>query len=79
MSKCWVLTREINEYDQDGEYFTAVFKERPSAEVLNATIGYMNEATFNGHSSYGEYLRATGGGRVYREHTWYNLREVDLL
>lgn len=30
----WVLTREHNEYDQHGEYFTAAFVEKPSLQQL---------------------------------------------
>ena len=25
----WVLTKEYNEYDQYGEYFVAIFKDKP--------------------------------------------------
>ncbi len=28
----YVLTRDINEYNQDGEYFVKVFAEKPSKQ-----------------------------------------------
>jgi len=31
----WVLTREVNAYDQEGEYFVAVFMSKPTAEQLS--------------------------------------------
>jgi hypothetical protein len=34
MPKVWILTREINEYDQDGEYFVAWFPTKPNEEQL---------------------------------------------
>lgn len=30
----YVLTRDINEYNQDGEYFVKVFAEKPSKQQL---------------------------------------------
>jgi hypothetical protein len=74
MSKCWVLTREINEYDQDGEYFEAVFAEKPDYDKMAKLLfdlGWDNKELTD-HV-------LNGGGRVYREETWYHLREVDML
>ena len=34
MNSVWVLTSEVNDYDQCGEYFEAVFKEKPTLEQL---------------------------------------------
>lgn len=37
----WVLTREINAYEQDGEYFVKVFPAKPSWEDLeNLDVEY---------------------------------------
>ena len=30
--KIFVLTREINQYDQDGAYFVAAFAQKPTRE-----------------------------------------------
>jgi len=32
----WLLTRAINAYDQEGDYFVAVFSAKPSAVALQA-------------------------------------------
>lgn len=32
--KVWVLTSEVNDYDQHGDYFLAVFKNKPSKGVF---------------------------------------------
>lgn len=75
--KVWVLTREINEYDQDGEYFEAVFVKKPTikqmAEYLQGKV-YMPDV-----------MRALalcehilqGGGRQDSENVWFNLQEVE--
>lgn len=63
----WVLTMEVNAYDQEGEYFLAVWGHRPSLEELEQhIIG----------SGYAEHLLETGGGRRSQSHDqWYWLRE----
>ena len=77
--KCWVLTREINEYDQEGAYFEAVFKEKPSikqlAEHFTGRYGFPNDVMQA--VAFLEHLR-DGGGRRGVEHEWYNLEEVEL-
>lgn len=35
MMKVWVLLREENDYNQHGEYFVKVFRNRPTIEELN--------------------------------------------
>jgi hypothetical protein len=70
--KAWILTREINEYDQDGEYFVAVFRSKPSHEIL--------EDILNIDPYYGKKLIEhilAGGGRRDNEHEWYHLRHVE--
>lgn len=64
----WVLTRELNEYDQFGEYFVAVFPEKPHHSQLTA----------NGVEQ--EKLKHTlnGGGRVGTEYEWFHLREIEF-
>lgn len=68
----WVLTFETNDYDQHGEYFVAVFAEKPSTEKLaKALTGVADVALL-------EHIRA-GGGRRAVEYIWYNLAEEPLL
>lgn len=63
----WVLTREINEYDQYGEYFVACFSEKPSKQLLlKAEVP----------ESHLDHLLNNGGGRIGIEDEWYFLREV---
>ena len=62
----FILTREINEYRQDGEYFVAAFKEKPTADQL-----FMNGVE---EKSIKHVL--TGGGRTKAmENEWFHLRE----
>lgn len=75
MTTCWVLTREINEYNQDGEYFEAVFASKPTHEQLTKVMldkGWDDPSLV-------EHLLVNGGDRRGREETWYILREEELL
>lgn len=77
MSKnAWVLTYEVNEHDQYGEYFLAVFQTKPTYEQIvdfiaeeYRDIGTLMKAVFR--------LVDKGGGRIKDEHTWFNLRAVE--
>ena len=64
MIEAWILTREINQYDQDGEYFVAVFFAKPHHSELSA------------HGVPQNRLRhvLNGGGRVKWEDEWFWLR-----
>lgn len=66
--KIWVLTREINEYDQDGEYYVKAFGEKPSKEQLMAH-GVREEAI--------EHTLNGGGRASLKENEWFHLREVE--
>lgn len=63
----WIITRCINEYDQDGDYFFAAFTEHPSLNEIMLTVG-CNENYANNILS--------NRGRVNLEHDWYFLTEV---
>lgn len=65
--KVWILTREINMYDQDGEYFVAVFANKPTHQQLTECGVATNR------------LRHTlnGGGRVECEDEWFILTEQE--
>lgn len=64
----WVLTREINEYDQHGEYFVSVFGSKPTHEQLTELMAPRNR------------LRhvLNGGGRRCFENEWFHLRTIDI-
>lgn len=78
----WVLTREHNEYDQHGEYFVAVFGDKPT---LGELADFMAKQEDVPH--FGKYLEAvafiehllTGGGRRNEESVWFHLRAVEVL
>lgn len=74
--KVWVLTREINQYDQDGSYFEAVFLNKPTAEQLEAA-GVSSYLI--GHTLRQNYPDGACGGRTERlEDEWWNLEEVEV-
>ena len=62
----FILTRELNEYDQWGEYFVAAFSEKPTVRALENILGSTDLARHV----------LTGGGRQEYEYAWYFLREV---
>ena len=66
--KVWILTREINCYDQDGEYFVDVFANVPSFEQLTAAGVPENRIK---HTQ-------KGGGRLERSYEWFILREIEV-
>ena len=68
----YVLTFEVNDYDQHGEYFLAAFKGKPTIEILSGV------PTLNYDVPSLEHL-LKGGGRRGHEHVWYNLVEVELI
>ena len=80
--KVFVLTHEQNDYDQHGEYFLAVFAEKPSvkalADVLKSKAPEVSGFNVFEAVSLLEHIRA-GGGRRGTEDTWYNLNEETLL
>lgn len=64
----WVLTREINQYDQDGAYFERVFKDKPTKQqLLDAGV----------YESSVEHVLSKGG-RIKYEDTWWYLTEVKI-
>lgn len=61
----WILTRAINDYNQDGDYFVAGWTNKPTAEQL-APLLSTNSV---------EHV-LSGGGREKYEHCWYYLTEI---
>ena len=61
----WILTREINEYDQDGEYFVDAWLEKPTHQMLSALEVPTNRLKHV----------LNGGGRVGFENQWFHLKE----
>lgn len=81
MSKtgCWVLTKEVNAYDQEGEYFVAIWEKKPTLEQLAKHFGHTPEADYSG-----SVMKAVaflmhvekGGGRQGVEDEWFILKHV---
>lgn len=77
--KVWVLTREINEYDQDGAYFETVFAEKPTVKAIaNYLTGKVHMGDVMAALALCEHIIA-GGGRIGSESEWFNLEEVETL
>lgn len=81
---CWVLTKEMNEYDQYGEYFMEVFKEKPDFQkLLKVLIGHGISLDCDPSEPKIEHvvgnLIRKGGGRINYEHTWFYLKEVEMI
>ena len=75
--KVWVLTREINEYDQDGAYFETVFVKKPTVKTIaEYLIGKSHTGDVMAALALCEHIIA-GGGRVSTESEWFNLEEVE--
>lgn len=70
----WILTREINEYDQDGAYFEKAWVEKPTYTQLYNAIKKYYEVDKIGSSLMKHIMN--GGGRLDVEHTWFFLSEV---
>lgn len=77
----WMLTRAINDYNQDGAYFVAVFDGKPNlkrlAEAMSATGHGIGGVDLYAAIAKLEHILA-GGGRQGVEHEWFSLDEVEL-
>jgi hypothetical protein len=65
--RIYILTREINAYDQDGEYYVTAFKTSPSITQLRKYMGNISNEIY-------DHMIINGGGRLKTEHEWFNLR-----
>ena len=63
----WIVTREVNEYNQAGEYFCCAYLEKPSFQELRDKLKLDDIAA-------GTLTR--GGGRQDSENEWFYLREL---
>ena len=63
----WIVTRAINQYDQDGDYFVCAFDKKPTFQELKKILG-CDDATI------GKLMR--GGGRQNLEYEWFFLTEL---
>lgn len=67
----YVLTREVNEYDQQGEYFVHAWDHEPTpTEIVEIS------QEINSHIDY-KHVVVGGGGRLDFEYEWFYLRKVE--
>jgi len=72
----YILTREHNLYDQEGEYYVAIFK---NIEDVNKKLQEVIEK--DNYCTYDDKLHkhiVKGGGRINNEEVWFNLRHEDV-
>ena len=63
----WIVTKELNAYDQYGEYFVCVYAQKPTFSQLKNSLGLSDVTT-------GKLTR--GGGREDCEDEWYSLHKI---
>ena len=79
MKTVWVLTREINDYNQEGCYFVAVFAAKPTTiQMAEALKGMVQGEDLMTALAFVEHVRG-GGGRRGDENEWYHLEETPLI
>jgi len=66
--KIWNLTSEVNEYDQQGEYYVKTFIKKPTRKVL-LSLGVPENLVNH---------VLNGGGRQHFEDEWFHLRQIDI-
>lgn len=73
----YVLTSEVNDYNQHGEYFETVFKDKPTLQELSQLMFLKNLEELDQHGVLLIVHIFNGGGRQDSENFWYNLHEVE--
>lgn len=68
----WVLTKEVNDYNQHGAYFVRAWVGKPTEADVKKEIG-VSDYQWN-ELKYGKHIMA-GGGRINYEYDWYILEE----
>ena len=68
----WLLTYEVNEYDQYGEYYAKIWWNKPSLKQVENYLRTQN------HDINDAPHILNGGGRKDKEHFWYHLKEISL-
>jgi len=72
-SKLWVLTREHNLYDQEGDYFVSVWLTKPTRTQIYDLL--VEDDQVNVNDNIADHI-FNGGGREGVEEVWYNLIKV---
>lgn len=74
MSKVWVITSSVNDYNQYGEYFEKAYIGKPTLEDLKSFLRPMYTEYELDHVT--EHL-LKGGGRQGDEWKWFYLEEAE--
>jgi hypothetical protein len=73
----WILTREINEYDQDGAYFETFWFEKPTLEQISQYVYSTSLESLSDKQILYVVHISKGGGRENAEDEWYNLTKEE--
>lgn len=65
----WIITEEVNDYNQHGRYFYCAFPLRPNKKDLKRVFPNRDEKFIQN--------LIDGGGRMGREGHWYFLNKVE--
>ncbi len=76
MSKIWVVTRAINDYRQDGDYFVGIVEEDPFDEEVPHSYDLARLLPLWNSDRIAQLID-TGGGRQGTENEWYYLNEIE--
>jgi len=70
--KVWLLTYEMNDYDQHGEYFARLWLNKPTLQQMEEFLIKIKEKP-----NLAQHV-LDGGGRKDIEYCWYHLKQIEL-
>lgn len=73
MKTLWVLTHQVNDYNQCGDYFVAAWRKKPTKDQLRTALHDLDSICPSDELVNHVY---TTGGRQGTEDYWYTLREL---
>lgn len=73
----WILTYEVNDHNQHGEYFSKVFEKKPTIAQLAPHVSDVLSGDMGEAIAQVQHI-LDGKGRINAEHTWYNLAYVEF-
>lgn len=80
MKEVYILTFEVNEYDQYGEYYKDCWDHLPTiTEIIECLHPHSKWDEFGNivtEDFYNHLIK--GGGRIGTQHSWYNLYKKEL-
>jgi hypothetical protein len=72
----WILTRSVNDYNQDGDYFVAAWAEKPTRDGIARVLFDTNWNQLVEHNKGLVKRVLDGGGREDGEWEWFHLVQV---